>query len=390
VVPHQAQVPVAQPPAPPTQQTVTVPPLPVSPAAPQAPQPEPVSATSTPAPTQAAGPDLLTLQHENAALLAENKRIKDAAEAVRAAEETQRLESLPKTDRLLAELEIIKRQSQEATQRAHEWRIAAELKDIVSSYGGEIDETSLDTSSLESLRASIPQAVQSYQATESRMFAKFRQQLNMQNQAALEGLPPSPSSVDMSGFPSANNAGAVPSLPAGVNPAQPMSHPQVSRDNLYPGRVFQTQGMPQNPQPNAQGGYLPPQPYVQQGQYAPYVQQPQVMNAPVAPHNPASVQAAAPPPAPTPDPNMSAQGVPGRPLSPGEANSAVEMARASIVASRRSGTSGLAALGHAESHSNASALAMHGGQQPISHQSLPVPTGGSQRQHPQYIAGARV
>jgi hypothetical protein len=268
----------------------------------------------------------------------------------------------------------------------------------------------LDISSLQALQASIPAARESYRLLESQMFQKFRSQMGMQDQVAVEGLPPAPGGAV--GFPSSNRAGAVPSLPAQAVVSDPMTHPQLSRDNAYnytqtsAGRVFQPQNLP-TPQPQPSGQYFTPT-YPQQGAYPPtLIQQPVAMQAPVMPNNPAEYQLAMqqqaqmaqqqgmlPPQmmvAPTPDPNTRADGSsPGRNLVPHESGAAVEAARASIAASRRAGMSGMAAVGLRE-HPTVSAAMNTYGTSTIQPQSLPIPTGYERaRAHPQYVAGARM
>lgn len=417
LMPHQVNVPdpVAsqlQPPPQPVQQLHTVAPSasippPVSQPLPVTPQ-IPAQASNI---GDAAGQAVL---HQNATLRAQVEQF-EAAQVTREAQavhdEQARIQGLPKQDQIMAQLEILRNQNQMAISRAQEWQVEAdrralevEARDLITQYDGELDRHSLDTSSSVALHASIPAAQEMYRVMESQMFSKFRNQMGLQNQAVVEGLPPSPGAE---GYPSPNRAGAVVSLPAQAVSANPMAHPQVSRDNALnytqttPGRVFQPQGLP-TPQPMANGQYFTPT-YPQQGQYPPtLMQQPVAMQAPVVPNNPAAYQMAVQQQAamqqgvgpqvmvaPTPDPNTRADGSsPGRNLEPYEQHGAVEAARASIAASRRAGMSGMASVGLREHPSVSASLNSYG---PQTQQQIPIPTGQERaRAHPQYMAGARV
>lgn len=372
------------------------------------PQPSPVTpqipAQASNVSGDAAGQVIL---HQNAALRAQVAQYEADHTAQAIQDEQARIQALPKQDQVLAQLDILKTQNQTAIVRAQEWRIEAEKREIINQYGGELDSSKLDTTSLQTLHASIPPAQESYRLLESQMFSKFRSQMGLHDQATVEGLPPSPGGAV--GFPSSNRAGAVPSLPTQAV-SNPMVHPQLSRDNAYnytqtsPGRVFQPQNLP-TPQPQPNGQYFTPT-YPQQGAYPPtLIPQVPVMQPPVIPSNPAEYQIAVqqaqlaaqqqgmmPPQAmvaPTPDPNTRADGSsPGRNLQPYESGAAVEAARQSIAASRRAGMSGMAAVGLREHPTVAAAMNSYG---PQIQQNLPIPTGYERATaHPQYLAGARV
>lgn len=364
-----------------------------------APAPQPVQAVVSPSPAPplaapAVGQEFL-LQQQNAQLQAQLSQLQaNEVQAVAAARQ-QEIQAMPKQDQMLARMELLERQNNESIKRAQQWQVEARKRELIAQTGGEVEEGQLDTRSLEALEASLPMAQRAYQVRENEMFQKFARQMGLQNQVAVEGLPPAPQSSV--GFPSSNQGGAVVTLPQAAVPQ--VAHPQLGRDNAYDymgvgaGRVFQPQPGAPVPQPNAQGQYFPGT-YPQPGAVAPVVQAPQIpMNQPV-PNNAAAYQNMLAQQqqavlAPTPDPSLRADGSSqGRALAPQEQYSAVNAARASVAASRQSGMSGAMSAGLRENRSNTQAL--KGGATPITLASLPIPGADTGVNHPQYLAGARV
>lgn len=255
----------------------------------------------------------------------------------------------------------------EANARILAHAIEAEVQRIVAHYGGEIDIASLNRSSMDALRASVPTALQKFKDTELFFFNRFAQRAHTQNtnaaQGLVEALAPYPQGV---GMPMAPNAPSPVANPAPTPQQQGFVHPQMSheaaagyaqfRQELVQGRVMQPvppgfvppagqffqPSYPQAPSPYAppapvshpqgyptmpaQPGYYQPhqqpqQPQPQPPQFYPNQQPQQPQFAPgMPPGSPPNV-------APLPDPSMPPNAH-GRQLSSAEAEAAQEHARA--------------------------------------------------------------
>lgn len=291
----------------------------------------------------------------------------------------QHLAALKPMERIDARMQLLQQQYDSAAELANQWRVDSTRKDIELQHKGRIDKTRLDTSSIEALEASVPTAVASYAEMETDILHRLRQEMGMNTQLAVEGLPPAPGMV---GLPASNRGGAV---PQGQNPMgyQPQQHPMMARDNYLQytpnashGRVYQPQGQMPSPMPVAGGQLFPPQ-YPQpahQQQYAAQQQQYQGYASPpvqLVPQN----QMGQPQ-------MMPQQGV----------EEAKATARASIMAARKGGSAALAAQGLREPQSQSYALAAHGGASPVNHGAMPDPSAftGAAGMHPMHLASGGV
>lgn len=316
-------------------------------------------------------------EQERAARIAEQQQLKAQVEAERKAraEQDARLAALEASaqkareeaeaaarskmkpdERMLAELESMKSELQrerearartveEANKRMEAWQIQSEKDRLIAKYNGNIDPLALDTSSLESLRASEQRAVETYQATRQHFFSQFQkeqaylQQVQQgQNQQQVEQLAGYPSGY---GVPTSNNAGTPAPASASAQPPA-FAHPQVDGGASYASVRDMAHGRVQMVAPPQPGqNFFQPQ-YPQHQQPMP-VQYPQ--GNPTGPVNPAQYapqqqlpqqQPQQPTTAPLPDQSL-APGQPERQLSPQEIANAKEHAAAIALSRRGSG-----------------------------------------------------
>ena len=289
-------------------------------------------------------------------------------------DQEQQLAAMKPMERIDARMQLMQQQNDAAVERANQWRIDSTRKDIELNHKGRVDRSKLDTSSMEALEASVPMAVASYVEMEADITNRLRQEIGMNTQLTVEGLPPAPGMV---GLPVSNRGGAVPQGPQLMG-YQPQQHPMMQNNylqytpNAAHGRVYQPQGPMPSPMPVAGGQMFPPsypQPYQQS---APQQPQPGYASPPV---------------------QLVPQSQMGQPqmMQQQDIEMAKSTARASILAARKGGPAGLAAQGLREPQSQAYALAAHGGASPVNHGAMPDPSAFvGAGMHPMHLASGGV
>lgn len=167
------------------------------------------------------------------------KMLQGQVEAEKKAAEEERIKALKGDEKWEARLKQLQDQLQdrdtrlnhtvtEANTRIEAWQVAAEKEKIVNHYQGRIDTNTLDTSSVQTLHASVPAALQSYEQLRSRFYNEFQTEMIGNKQALVEGLAPGPAPQ---GFPSLNNAQAPAPATAGGVPN--FDHPMVDGGQSY-------------------------------------------------------------------------------------------------------------------------------------------------------------